>query len=159
MKSVRTISCVVVHPLRVQNVVHRDHIIVLAQRTTAHPAKLLHMPADTEQKAEMDTERTNVRASFARDPEDSEVALLVELEELRLIDSPDTELTLDSRDERGSLEECAGECLDSARKSGRVGESGVNAKNSNVLLSCCVTSGTVVGSLIEDETHLHPAGT
>ena len=41
---------------------HRDHIIVLAQRTTAHPAKLLHMPADAEQKAEMDTERTNVRA-------------------------------------------------------------------------------------------------
>ena len=58
----RTITGVIVHPLCVQNVVHRDHIIILAQCTTAHPAKLLHMPADAEQKAEMDTERTNVRA-------------------------------------------------------------------------------------------------
>ena len=39
------------------------------------------MPTDAEEETEMDTKRTDISPSFARDPEDSEVALFVELEQ------------------------------------------------------------------------------
>ena len=52
----------------------------------------------------MDTHSSNVSTSLTGDPEDSHVALFVVLNELGLIDSSDSELLLDSRDKRRSLE-------------------------------------------------------
>ena len=60
-----TITSVVVYPLGIEDVVHGDHVIVFAQRTTAHSPEFLHVPTDTKQETEMHAERTNVRAGFA----------------------------------------------------------------------------------------------
>jgi len=64
----------------------------------------------------MDTEGSNISSSFARNPEDSHVSLLVILDELALIDGSNSEFLLDSRDEWRSLEDSSSECLQSLLK-------------------------------------------
>ena len=115
---------------------HSDHVVVLAQSTTAHTTELLHVAAHTKDKTKVHAKRTNVGAGLTRHPEDTKVALLIELQELRLVDGTDTELTLDRRNERGTLEEGAGQGLDRAREGSGLGERGVKAEDGNVLLSC-----------------------
>lgn len=61
----------------------------------------------------MDTQGTDVGTSFARHPEDTELSLVVELVRLAFVDGSDTELSLDGRDERGTLEQSAGQGLKS----------------------------------------------
>lgn len=53
----------------------------------------------------MDTKRPNVSSRFAADPEDTKVTVIVELNKFALVDSPDTQLSLDSRNQRGPLEQ------------------------------------------------------
>ena len=74
---------------------HSDHVIVLAQGTTAHTTELLHVTPDTEQKTKVYTECSDVGTGLTRYPEHGEVALLIELQELGLVNSTHTELTLD----------------------------------------------------------------
>jgi hypothetical protein len=63
--------------------------------------------------SDVDTEGTDVGTSFARDPEDAHVTLLVVVEELGLVDGTDTELLLDGGDQRRSLENGTGESQES----------------------------------------------
>lgn len=53
----------------------------------------------------MHTECPDVRAGFAAHPEDSEMSVVVELVQLRLMDRPDAQLPLDGRDQGRSLEQ------------------------------------------------------
>ena len=55
VKPVRTVSCVVVHPLCIQDIVHGDHVVVLTQCTTPDSAKLLHVSPDSEQQTQVYT--------------------------------------------------------------------------------------------------------
>ena len=57
----------------------------------------------------MHAKSSDVRASFTADPEDTEVTVIVELDQLALVDGSDTQLSLDGRNERRSLEQCAGQ--------------------------------------------------
>ena len=61
----------------------------------------------------MHAERSNVRSSFARDPEDGEMTVVVEFDEVALVDGSDSQLSLDGGNERRSLEECSGERFES----------------------------------------------
>ena len=115
---------------------HRDNIVILAHRPAPYAPELLHVPADTKNKPEMHTERPDVRARLARHQEHGQVALLVELEQLGLVDRAHAELPLDGRDERRALEERTGQGLDRAGEGSGVGQGRVEAKDGNVLLSC-----------------------
>ena len=57
----------------------------------------------------MDTKGTDVGTSFAGDPEDTHVTLLVVIEELALIDGSDSKLLLNGGDQRRALEDRAGQ--------------------------------------------------
>ena len=46
------------------DIVHSDHVVVLAQRTTTYSPEFLHVTADAQQETEMHAERTNVCASL-----------------------------------------------------------------------------------------------
>lgn len=72
------------------------------------------MGTHTEQKTQVDTESTNVGTSLAADPENAEMAIVVKLVKLALMDGTDTELTLDGRDQRRALEEGSSKGLQSA---------------------------------------------
>ena len=63
------------------------------------------MTADTQKQTEMHAEGSDVCTSFTRHPENREVAVLVVLEKLRVVYSPDPKLTFDGRNQRGPLEE------------------------------------------------------
>ena len=57
------------------------------------------------------------------------------------------------------MEECAGEGLDRAGKSGGVGEGRMEAEDSDVLLSCCASKDDILADIARDYTHLHPVET
>ena len=99
------ITSVVHHPLGIQNVVQSHDVVVLAHRTGPHTSQLLHVSSNAQKQTQVHAERTDVGSSLAADPEDTEVALVIELEQLDLVDGTDTELTLEGRDQRGTLEE------------------------------------------------------
>jgi len=63
--------------------------------------------ANTEQQTQMHAQCSDVGTRLAADPEDTQLAVVVELDQLALVDRTDTELTLNSRDEWRSLEERA----------------------------------------------------
>ena len=126
---------VVVNPLGVQDVVHGAHAHVLGEGAGADTAELLHVAANAEEETEVHTEGTDVGTSLAAHPEDGEVALVVKLDDLGLVDGPDAEVPLDGGDEGGPLEEGAGEGLDGLVELGLVVEGVVEAEDGDVLLS------------------------
>lgn len=62
----------------------------------------------------MDAEGSDVGTGLAGDPEDTEVAVVIELDDLGLVDGTDTELTLDGRDQGRALEQSTGQGLEGA---------------------------------------------
>jgi hypothetical protein len=96
--------------------VKSGHAVLLVHGTGANTAELLHVTADTEEETKVDTEGTDVGTCLARDVEDGELALVVELEELARVDGADTELPLDGGNKRRTLEERTSEGLKSARE-------------------------------------------
>ncbi len=101
---VRTVPSIVIRPLGIQDIVHGHHVVVFVKCSAAHPSQLLHMPSNTKQQSHMYAKRPDVRAGFAGDPEHGEIPLLIDLQKFRLVDGTDTELTLDSRNQRRPLE-------------------------------------------------------
>lgn len=94
------------------------------------------MGAHAEQQAEMHAQRPDVGARLAADPENAEVAIVVELDELALVDAPDTQLALDSRDQRRPLEQSAGQGLEGLGEGGLAAGNGVvETDDGNVFLS------------------------
>ena len=73
------------------------------------------MTANTEKEAEMYAECPDVSTGLTRDPEHSEVALFIELQQLRFMDGAYAKLPFHSRDERRTLEEGSRKGLQSTR--------------------------------------------
>lgn len=114
----------------------RDQVLVLVHSTGSHTSQLLHVRANTKQQTQVDTERPDVRAGLTADPEDTEVAIVVELDELGLVDGSDTQLALDGRDQRRALEKRAGEQLKGTRELGlTAGDLVVESYDGDVFLS------------------------
>lgn len=136
LTEVGLVAVVVLHPLGIENVVEGDHILGLVHSTGPHTAQLLHVGANTEEKTQVHAEGTDIGTSLAADPEHTELPLIVELIELRLVDGTDTELTLDGGDERGALEERAGERLEGTGELGLAARQlVVKTDHAHVLLS------------------------
>ena len=127
---------VVERPLGVEEVMHGHHVLGLPEDAGPHTTELLHVPSNTEQQPKVHTERPDVGAGLTGEPEGAEVALLVVLDHLALVDRADAQLTLDGRDERGPLEQGAREGL---KGTGHLGgatlHSAVEAGNTHVLLA------------------------
>ena len=112
------------------------HAVLLVHGTGANTAELLHVTADTEEETKVNTEGTDVGTSLARDVEDGELALVVELEELARVDGTDTELPLDGGDKRRTLEERTSEGLKCAGELGlSTRELAVQTEDCNIFLS------------------------
>jgi hypothetical protein len=136
LAQVRLVALVVVHPLRVHHVVQGYQALVLIHSTTAHTPELLHVSTDTKQETQMDAESPNVRSGLAADPEDAEVPIVVELKKLALVDGADTELALDGGNERRTLEQRAGQSLQSASELGlAAGDLVMETDHANVFFS------------------------
>ncbi len=75
------------------------------------PDTNLHVRADAEQQAEVHAQRADVGARLALDPEDAEVARLVVLEQLGLVDRAHAQLALDGRDQRRALRKKSGKIV------------------------------------------------
>jgi hypothetical protein len=116
LAQVGLITGVVVKPLCVKNIVQCDQVLRLIHSSTSYTSKLLHVSTHTEQETEMHAKCTDVGSSLAAHPEDTELPLIVELVQLALVDCSDTQLTLDSRNERWPLEQSTSEGLEGARK-------------------------------------------
>jgi len=82
---------------------------------------------DTQNQTKVYAESSDICSSLARHPENCEVAVFIVLKKLRVVYSTDTKLAFDSRNQRGTLEECTGEGLEGAREGRRVLEFVVEA--------------------------------
>jgi hypothetical protein len=84
----------------------------------------------------MHTKGTDVCSSLAADPENTQLPFIVELVKFALVDGSDTELSLDSRNERRTLEEGSGKSFEGASELGlATRELVVQADNADILLS------------------------
>jgi len=131
------IAVVIILPLGIENIVQSNKTpIVLRHNTATNTAQLLHVGADTQQKTKMDTQSTNISTGLARDPENTEMTLVIKLKQTALVDRADTELALNSRNQRGTLEQCASQGLKGLSKSRlAAGNSVVEANAADVFLA------------------------
>jgi hypothetical protein len=72
---------------------------------------------DTEEETKVDRPGTDVGTGLAVELGNDKSTVLVVLNELRVVDRTDTELTLDGRDKRGTLEESTSQGLHGALNS------------------------------------------
>jgi hypothetical protein len=158
--------------------VHGHNVIVLSHSPRPDTPQLLHVCADTQQQSQVDTEGSDVGSRLTRDPKDTQVSLLVVLQHLGFVDRSDTELTLDGRDERRSLEQSSGQGLETPGETlGTVRNGIVEPDHADVFLSSSLlgldqpsrpvdthdqtsgnlgVQGTRVSSLFASEDPLHP---
>lgn len=149
LAKVRLVTGVVHGPLSVQDVVEGDKLLSLVHGTTADTAQLLHVAADTQQQTQVDAEGTDVGTSLAADPEDTEVAVVVKLDELALVDGSDTELALDGGDQGRALEQGTGESLERAGELGlAAGQLVVQANDGHILLTSSLLGLDKPGSTV-----------
>jgi hypothetical protein len=136
LAKVRLVPCIVICPLGIQNVVQCHEAFGLVDSTRPHSTQLLHVGTNAKKKPGVDAQGSDVRSRLARDAEDAEATVIVEFEELNVVDGSDTELALDCRNERRSLEESTRERLeDSCQLNFASGDLVVEADDTNVLLA------------------------
>jgi hypothetical protein len=105
--------------------------------------------ADTKKKTQVNTESTDVGTSFTADPEDTEVALVVELITGALVNCTDTELALDGRDQGRTLEQSTSEGLKSTLElSLATGNLVVQADDTDILLTSTLLGLDQTGSTV-----------
>jgi hypothetical protein len=116
LSEVRLVSGVVLHPLGIKDIMKSDHVLLLVHSTRSNTSKLLHVSTNAQQETQVHTESTDVGTGLTADPENTQVALIVEFVKLALVNGSDTELSLDSGDQRWTLEKSTSQGLQSARK-------------------------------------------
>jgi hypothetical protein len=98
---------------------------------------------------------TNVCSSLAANPEDTQVSLIIKLVKFALVDGSDTQLTLDSRNERRSLEKSTSQSFQGASELRlTTWEFIVQSNDANIFFSCTLLGFDESGSAIDadDET-------
>jgi hypothetical protein len=91
---------------------------------------------NTQQKTQVHAQSSNIGTSLAAHPEDTQVAVIVKLNQLALVDGSDTQLSLDGRDQRRALEQGTGEGLEGSGELGLAARQLVMETNDgNILLS------------------------
>nr|PNR30199.1 hypothetical protein PHYPA_026515 [Physcomitrium patens] len=132
---VALVLVVVVHPLRVQHVVHRHQVVFLAQNPRPNPTQLLHVTSHSQQQPQVHAQRSNVRPRLARHPEHHQVPLRIILQQLALVDCPNAQLPLHRRDQRRSLKQRARQRLNCLRHLRHRLHRRVQPRHAHVLLS------------------------
>jgi hypothetical protein len=105
--------------------------------------------ANAEKKTQVYTKGTDVGTGLAADPENTQMTIVVELDELALVNRTDTQLTLNSRNQRRTLKKGTGKRLEGLGKGSLAAwDLVVETDDSNVfftgsLLRLDQTSGTV----------------
>lgn len=76
------------------------------------------MTTHTQKKTQVHTQSSNVGTRLAAHPENTQMSVIVKLDELALVDGSDTELSLNGRDQRRALEESTSEGLEGTSELG-----------------------------------------
>lgn len=74
------------------------------------------MRADAQEKPHMDTESSDIGSGFTAHPENTQVAVVVELDNSAFVDGTDTKLTLNGGNQRGPLKKSTGQGFKGTRK-------------------------------------------
>lgn len=93
------------------------------------------MTPNTKQQPQMNTHSPNISPSLTRNPENNQVPFSIILKKLTFINCPNPELALDSRDQRGPLEDGTGEGFESTGDLSDIGDSRMETGNADILLS------------------------
>lgn len=99
----------------------------------------------------MDTQSTHIGTSFTADPEDSQMSIVIKLEKLALVDGSDTELTLDGRNQRRTLEQGTSESLHGLSELLFIVKSIVKTKDAHVLLTSTLLGLDQTGGAVDTD--------
>ncbi len=99
--------------------------------------------------ADVNALSSDVGTGLARNPEDTHISLLVVVEELALIDGTNTELLLDGRDQRRSLEDGADQARESLLNCLNLLDVLVKLEDSDVLLTSGLLSLNQTSSVVD----------
>lgn len=136
---VRLVAGVVHGPLSIKNVMKGNQVLVLVHGTAANTTKFLHVRTNTKEETKVHAKSSDIGTSLTADPEDTQVAVIVEFDELALVDGSDTELTLNGRDQRRTLEQSTSEGLEGTGELGLTARQlVVEADDADVFLSCAL---------------------
>lgn len=130
---------------------HGDDIVILSSDTTPHTSQFLHMSTNTQQQTQMDTQRPDVCSSLTRNPEYTQIPLVVVFNQFTLVNRPDSQLSLDGRDQRGSLEQGTSQGFKSSRKGLFVGEGIVESDDADVFFSSTLLGFDKSGSSVDTD--------
>lgn len=127
---------------------HGNDVVVLAGDTTPNTSQFLHVCSNTQQQTQVHTERSDICSRLTRHPEDTEVSVVVVLDQFRLVNRPDSQLPLDGGDQRWSLEKRTSKGLERTGKGLFAANLVVESDDTDVLLSGSLlgldkTSGSV----------------
>jgi hypothetical protein len=99
----------------------------------------------------MNTQSTHVSTGLTAGPENSQVTLVVKFEKLRLVNGSHTKLSLNSRNQRRSLEQSTGKVLKCAAQFLLVLEGIVKPDNADVLLTSTLLGLDQTGSSVNTD--------
>ncbi|KAH3665433.1 hypothetical protein OGAPHI_003617 [Ogataea philodendri] len=111
LSQVALVSRVVVKPLSVHDIVQSHKVVIFRKRTRTNSSKLLHVSSNSQKHTKMHTQSSHIGTSLAGSPENTQTTLVVELKELRVVNGSHSQLSLDSRNQRRSLEQCTGQTI------------------------------------------------
>jgi hypothetical protein len=72
-----------------------DQVLGLVHGSRSDTSELLHVGTNTQQQAHMNAKGSDIGSSFTTDPEDTEMTIIVELDNFALVNGSNTELSLD----------------------------------------------------------------
>mmetsp|Transcript_1879 Transcript_1879/g.5867 ORF Transcript_1879/g.5867 Transcript_1879/m.5867 type:complete len:315 (+) Transcript_1879:860-1804(+) len=107
------VTVVIQLPLSIQHVVHGHHVVLLGETTGAHTTQLLHETLSADQQTQMLAKSTNVGTGFTGHPEESQVVVLVHLQQFALVDGTHTKATLHCTLLGRTLKESTAQCVNS----------------------------------------------
>ena len=150
----RLVTEVVEHVLSVHHVVHRDHCFVFFECARSHSSQLEHVCSGSSVVADVDAQRSDVGAGLTADPEDAHFFFGIILNQLALVDRPDSQHFLDCRDQRRSLKHRASQCVERLDEFVFVLDRGVQLDDAHVLFTSRLLRLDESGGSVEtdDET-------
>lgn len=91
---------------------HCAHVVVLRNITSSQTSQFVHVSASAQKQTQMFTQCSYLSSGLDRDPHDSHLLLGVPLDDFGVLNVSDSQFFLDSRNQRGTLEDGSLENLD-----------------------------------------------
>uniref|UniRef100_A0A2P2KIV7 Uncharacterized protein n=1 Tax=Rhizophora mucronata TaxID=61149 RepID=A0A2P2KIV7_RHIMU len=126
---------IVINPLSIQHIMHSHHIIFLPQNSRPHPPQFLHMPTNPKNQSQMYTHSPHISPCLTRNPKDNQVPIWIILQQLTLINGPNSKVPFNRRNNGRPLKHCPSKCFECSCHFCYISHFTVQSRHTNILFS------------------------